>query len=354
MTSILVVDDNPSNFDIIESIFAMEDIDVFYSSSGIHALELLKTEAVDVILLDVMMPEMDGFEVCRRVKENPKWSCIPIIMVTALDSKEDLAFCLQSGADDFVEKPVNALELRARVRSMLRIKKQYDDLQHLLQVRSDLTNMIIHDLRNPLTTIILASDILKRTPLTKKQQKKVEQIQSNGQRIISFIDDQLLIAQIEDGNLLLACEEVDVVAMIRHILEEFHLIAIANKQDISFVTDFPEQARLTTLDQSLFKRVIENLLANGIKFTNSGHKITIGVEYPPEIKLRISVCDEGCGISDEFKEVIFDRFKIGQVADNVQQTGLGLAFCKLAVEAHGGRIFVTDNQPQGSIFIIEI
>lgn len=199
MTTILVVDDNASNLDIIENIFAYEDFDLLYASNGIHALELLENLSIDTVLLDVMMPEMDGIEVCRRIKNNPKWSFIPVVMVTSLNSKEDLAFCFQSGADDFVEKPVNALELRARVRSMLRIKKQYDDLQNLLQVRSDLTNMIIEDLRNPLKTIILASEVLKTTPLTEKQQEKVEQIHQNGQQIISLIDTQLLMAKSEDS-----------------------------------------------------------------------------------------------------------------------------------------------------------
>ena len=198
MATILVVDDNASNLDIIESIFAHEDLDLLYASSGVHALDLLETLSIDTVLLDVMMPDMDGIEVCRHIKAHPKWSCIPVIMVTSLDSKEDLAFCLQSGADDFVEKPVNALELRARVRSMLRIKKQYDDLQDLLQVRSDLTNMIIEDLRNPVTTMILASEILKKTPLTEQQQKKVEQIHHNGEQVISLLDKQLLMAKTED------------------------------------------------------------------------------------------------------------------------------------------------------------
>jgi DNA-binding response OmpR family regulator len=198
VAAILVVDDNASNLDIIESIFAHEDLDLFYASSGVHALDLLETLPIDTVLLDVMMPDMDGIEVCRRIKANPKWSCIPVVMVTSLDSKEDLAFCLQTGADDFVKKPVNALELRARVRSMLRIKKQYDDLQDLFKVRSDLTNMIIEDLRNPVTTMILASEILKKTPLTEQQQKKVEQIHHNGEQVISLLDKQLLMAKIED------------------------------------------------------------------------------------------------------------------------------------------------------------
>jgi signal transduction histidine kinase len=257
---------------------------------------------------------------------------------------------LQSGADDFVEKPVNALELRARVRSMLRIKKQYDDLQQLLQVRSDLTNMIIHDLRNPLMTIMLASEILKRTPLTEKQQQKVDQIYRNGQQAISLVDNQLVMAKIEGGFLSVEYAEMDLALIIQDILEDFQLIA--DKYGVFWVTDFPDQTRLINSDQNLLKRIVENLLANAIKFSNSGQKIIIRLEYPPEMKVRLSIIDESEGVSDELKSIVFNRFEVGYSFNDVKQTGLGLAFCKLAIEALGGTILVQDNQPQGAIFFI--
>lgn len=352
MTSILLVDDNPTNLDVIENILTNDNLDILFASSGIHALELLERISVDAILLDVMMPGMDGVEVCRRVKANPKWVMIPIIMVTALDSKEDLAYCLQSGADDFVTKPVNSSELRARLRSMLRIKKQYDELQELLQIRSDLTNMIIHDLRNPLTTIMLSSEILKRTPLTEKQQKKVEQIYQNGRQAIDLIDRQLLAVKIEGGHLSLTLVEVDLIVMLETVVEQLQLIA--DKHKVSLLAELPQPSQLTTVDENLFQRIVENLLTNAIKFSKSGQKVIIRLEYPSERKVRISVLDEGSGVSEELKEIIFNRFEVGHSFANVEQTGLGLAFCKLAIAAHGGQIWVEDNLPQGAIFIVEL
>jgi CheY-like chemotaxis protein len=159
-TSILVVDDEPSGFDVIEAHLFRERYDLSYASSGIKALNLIDSLEPDVILLDVMMPEMDGIEVCRHIKSDPQWQHIPIIMVTALTSKEDLARSLDAGADDFLTKPISGVELRARVRSMLRIKQQYDALEATLQLREDLSNMIVHDLRNPLTTILMSSSLL--------------------------------------------------------------------------------------------------------------------------------------------------------------------------------------------------
>ena len=127
--SILIVDDEPRNFDVIEALLNEYDYELNYASSGQEALESLEILEIDLILLDVMMPDMDGVEVCERIKSIPKYRPIPIIMVTALTAKEDLAQCLNAGADDFISKPLNPLELRARVQSMLRIKQQYDALQ---------------------------------------------------------------------------------------------------------------------------------------------------------------------------------------------------------------------------------
>ncbi len=134
--TILVIDDEESIFDVIEGLLMREDYQFVYLASGKIALERLDEIQPDVILLDVMMPELDGIETCQRIKANSSWQPIPIIMVTALDSKEDLARCLDAGADDFLSKPINRLELRARVRSMLRIKLQYDALVATMRLQT--------------------------------------------------------------------------------------------------------------------------------------------------------------------------------------------------------------------------
>jgi two-component system, sensor histidine kinase and response regulator len=149
--SILVVDDEPDNFDVIEALLTDRDYALHYASHGQEAIASLDKFDPDVILMDVMMPEMDGFEVCQRIKAMPKWQSVPIIMVTALASKEDLSRCLSAGADDFVAKPVNSMELRARVKSMLRIKKQHDRIQAL----SKLQRNNIHSLENNLNELRL-------------------------------------------------------------------------------------------------------------------------------------------------------------------------------------------------------
>ncbi len=149
--SILVVDDEPDNFDVIQSLLPGESHNLHYAISGENAIASLDKFDPDVILLDVMMPGLNGMEVCKQIKAMPKWQAVPIVMVTALSSKEDLARCLAAGADDFVNKPVNGIELRARVSSMLRIKKQHDRIQSF----SKLQRHNIHSLANNLNEIRL-------------------------------------------------------------------------------------------------------------------------------------------------------------------------------------------------------
>ncbi|HBE32230.1 MAG TPA: response regulator [Cyanobacteria bacterium UBA11368] len=133
---ILIIDDEESIFEVIEGLLLREGYDLTYVSSGKEALNQIEEIQPDVILLDLMMPEMDGLETCQQIKANQRWCHIPIIMVTALSSKEDLARSLESGADDFLSKPINSIEMRARVRSMLRIKLQYDALAATQRLRT--------------------------------------------------------------------------------------------------------------------------------------------------------------------------------------------------------------------------
>ncbi len=149
--SILIVDDEPDNFDVIQSLLPGESYKLHYAISGEHAIASLDKFDPDVILLDVMMPGLNGMEVCKQIKAMSKWQAVPIVMVTALSSKEDLARCLAAGADDFVNKPVNGIELRARVSSMLRIKKQHDRIQSF----SKLQRHNIHSLTSNLNEIRL-------------------------------------------------------------------------------------------------------------------------------------------------------------------------------------------------------
>lgn len=351
--SILVVDDQPRNFDVLESLLSSQNYELHYASSGQEALESLELIPLDLILLDVMMPEMDGIEVCSRIKANPQWQSIPIIMVTALTEKEDLALCLSAGADDFLSKPVNGLELRARVHSMLRIKQQYDNLQTLLKLREDLVKMLVHDLRNPLAGILLGLEMLTYPKLSPEaKQEKIVKIKLSGQKLSGLIDDLLLMARIESGKIALNLSPVDLGNMLRKLVKDFEFNASQKK--IEIITQIPDFDGTIKIDQAMFQRVLDNLLSNSIKFSPQESQIIVSAEHLPEGGTKIKIADYGQGVPDNLKQCIFEKYEIGTLMQGVSQIGLGLAFCKMIVEAHGGTIIVENNQPQGAIFEITL
>ncbi|AFZ02616.1 hybrid sensor histidine kinase/response regulator [Calothrix sp. PCC 6303] len=349
--SILVVDDQPDNFDVIETFLSEQDYTLHYAAGGEEAIASLDLLQPDIILLDVMMPGIDGIEVCRRIKAMPQWQPVPIIMVTALNAKKDLAECLAAGADDFMSKPVNAIELRARVNCMLRIKKQYDSLQALLQLREDMVNMIVHDLRNPVTGILLSAEVLRLPNISAERMlRKVEQITISGKQLQSSIDSILLLAKLESGTMVLDYTEVDFCALCMSAITDFK--PIASQKTVTLVSKLPAPSSLIKLDATVFRRVLDNLLSNAIKFSPSNSQITLEAEYLEAGHAKVKVADLGPGVPDTLKQSIFEKYEIGTRMQNVSQTGLGLAFCKMAIEAHQGTITVEDNHPRGSIFTV--
>lgn len=348
----MVVDDDPDNFDVIETLLHDEGYQINYAPSGQRAIDHLNIFQPDVILLDVMMPDLNGMEVCRRIKANPQWQAIPIIMVTALTEKEDLAQCLRTGADDFISKPVNGVELRARVHSMLRIKQQYDNVQELLKAREDMVNMIVHDLRNPLTGILLSTNVLRSPKLSpEKQQEKVNQIASAGQKLQSLIDSLLIMGKLESGKMVLNYTEVDLCLLCQSALKDIE--AIAAQKQLTLLSELPEPGIRVKVDAAIFRRVLDNLLSNAIKFSPSNSQVTLRAEYWGG-GAKVQVADSGSGVPQELRQSIFQKYEIGTRMSGVSQIGLGLAFCKMAIEAHHGTITLNDNHPNGSIFTVSL
>jgi two-component system sensor histidine kinase/response regulator len=361
---VLIVDDESSARDTLEMLLTKEDYELAFASSGHEALARLKVLAPgpDVILLDVMMPGLDGFEVCRRIKAHEEWRHTPVILVTALDSRDDLVRGLDAGADEFLPKPVNGPELRARVRSMLRIKRQFDQLQAMMQLREELSHLIVHDMRSPLTVILMTLFAVREAITDPQGLEYVDTVEAETRRLDAFMNDMLMLAKMEENRLILNRTPVDVSALVEMVREAYN--AVAKSRGIDLVAELPcQEARQVSLDASLFRRVLDNLLSNALKFSPPDSRITLRVEFLEEEEgqqlagplVRVQVIDEGPGIAEEHRARIFDKFEIVSLRKgNIRQVGLGLAFCRMAVEAHGGRMFVDANEPQGSIFTVEI
>ena len=359
---ILIVDDEPKSLYTMEMLLSQEPYTIFFAEGGRAALAQVETETPDVILLDVMMPDITGYEVCQRLKADDRWQHVPIILVTALDQREDVIQGLEAGADEFLTKPVNGPELRARVRTMLRMKKQYDELQETLQLRQDMADMIVHDMRSPISALLLYAEILERTdPANISQQQVTQKIVYLANRLNSFLGDLLILAKMRSGKLLLNRTPTDVRQLILTLIEQYQ--HLADSKSIKLIPILPEEYRQFLLDSRLIQRAIDNLISNALKYSPKGSKVTLSLEYfddssEPMKKLsqfRFQISDEGPGIPPEDQERIFNKYEIIDVErEDVPQVGLGLALCKMVVDAHDGRIFVQNNRPTGAIFIIEI
>ncbi len=368
---VLIVDDEPVNFKVVSLLLAKEPYQLEVAATGEEALQKLLVIEPHVILLDVMMPGINGMETCRQIKQNPQWQNIPVIMVTALSSKNDLAKCIEAGADDFISKPVNGVELRARLHSMIRIRQQYLALQQSMQLHDDMTNAIVHDLRNPIATAVLACDTLMSMGLSGYSQQKLLHISDAMQRLRLLVDDILILAKGEAGQLLLQYVPINFNSILRETLNDFE--TIAHHKGVKLLLTLPERPIYCNLDAHLMRRALDNLVANALKFapeysviTTTLKEIKLQQQLPdPEYTvvdcdyLEVSVADQGLGVSLKDRNVIFERYQVGNNHNDLgrlgsPQIGLGLFFCKLVVESHGGTIELTDNDPVGTVFTLRI
>ena len=354
---ILVVDDEPTARLTVEALLGAENYQLHFAVNGQELLDRIGIVNPDVILLDVMMPGMTGFEACQRLKAKVAFRHIPVILLTALTDVSSLVKGLEAGADEFLTKPVNGSELRARIRSMLRIKQQYDELQAMIKIREDLTHMTVHDLRTPLTTLTLYADLAKRN-INRPDRliQHLDTIQTQALRLQNLVNEILMMAKIEKGELVLKKQPFSLKEFLRRV-EEDHRSAATLKQ-IDFQVKIPFLLPKVELDENLFRRTVDNLLSNAFKFTPSGSKVVMEASMSlsrSNTGFRLVIADEGTGIPELHRERIFDKFAVVELQDsNISQVGLGLAFCKLVVEAHGGVIYVEDNKPQGARFVIEL
>ena len=323
----------------------------------------------DLCLLDVSMPSGElgvpdrqtGFEVCRRIKRDPRTSRIPVLFVTALNDTADRVKAIEAGGDDFLTKPHNRLVLGARVRSLLKLKGATDALEDSLRklrelekVRDDLMNMIVHDLKSPLTSVLATLEMVidgDFGAVSETQKSALADAQDKSQELLALIDDLLQIARIEQDAITLVPGPIAPQEFFAELLHDWHmrLEAAGARATIEVAPDAPS----FVADRSLLRRVLSNLLQNALVHGSGPVTLRLSARRDPEGVL-ITVADDGPGIPPEYHELIFRKFETVklQTAPRVRGSGLGLAFCKLAVDAHGGRIWVQSVEGQGSQFHI--
>ncbi len=354
---ILVVDDEDQNLRLMEAMLIPLDYEVSLARDGMEALEKVKETPPDVILLDVMMPKMDGFEVARRLKEDEETKIIPIVMVTALQGVEDRVKALEAGANDFLTKPVDKTELRARVSSLLQVKAYYDymrnyqeELNRSNKELEQFAYVTSHDLREPLrmmTSFAQALEKRYKDKLDKTADEYIQFIVDGAERMQTLIDDILTYSRVTTRTL--PFEPVEMEEILQTVLVN---LTVAAEQAKAKITHDP--LPVINADSSQMGQVIQNLIANAIKFFE-GEFPVIHISARQEGEEWVfSVKDNGIGIDPELFDRMFDLFKRLHPQDKYPGTGVGLAVTKKIVERHGGRIWVESQPGEGATFYFSI
>ncbi len=364
---ILVVDDAPDNVLLIETILEEEGYEISSADNGFSALSQIDKSPPDLLLLDVMMPGMDGYEVTKRIREKPELPFIPILLITAHDSAS-VVQGLDLGADDFIRKPVEMDELLARVRSLLRLKHSVDERNSIALQREDFVSRLAHDLRTPL----VAADRM----LTLMQQGALGEISlpmrdafgtmvRSNKNLISMVNMLLEVYRYEAGGKSLSFAAVDLRQLITEVAQE--LAPLADAKGLSVNLDLTESAESAPIakypgDRLELYRLLTNLIGNAIKFTDNGSiDIRLKAANSPAFTsfknqplawVIIEIEDTGSGISPTEQAKLFKRF--GPGTHKKSGTGLGLHLCRQIVEAHRGTIEAKSALGQGSLFTIRL
>ncbi|MEO6209527.1 MAG: hybrid sensor histidine kinase/response regulator [Gemmatimonadaceae bacterium] len=384
---VLLIDDQQFVGEAVRRLLAeAEDIAFHYCEDPLQAVEVATLIAPTVILLDLVMPGVDGLEILRRLRANPTTAETPIVV---LSTKEDAAVkrdAFAYGASDYLVKLPDRLELMARVRyhskaclnqrrrnqiaNALRasqrslaervseLQSALEEIESLQQAKADFYSMVTHDLRNPAGNVRVATKILlegKAGPLSTKQRQFIEIAGNAGEKLMRLITDYLDFAKIDAGYLRLERTATDLVALARRAAANVELQAGVKHQTVEI--DLPVEPLLVDADSDKLEQALENLLSNAVKYTPDNGTITLSLAYDDE-RARFGVRDTGAGIDPTLIPTLFAKYHrlTGQATRTTGGTGLGLLIAKEIVEAHGGRITVESAgiAGQGTLFLVDI
>jgi two-component system sensor histidine kinase/response regulator len=347
---ILIVDDVPDNLFLMRTILEDEGYEIIAADGGQQALELVNSELPDLILLDVMMPGIDGYEVTKRLRSQSDLPFIPILLITAYD-KSSASKGLDLGADEFIRKPVEADELMARVRSLLRLKHSIEERDQIERQRKDFVSRLTHDMRTPLQAADRMLGLLQDGAAGEISDDILEILQTMSRsnlNLLEMVNKLLDVYRYEAGSKTLALRPLNLAQLVKDVVAE--LKAIATSKNLALNAKIQPDLPETKGDRLELIRVLNNLIGNALKFTETG-SVDVSLEQEgSEMVLRIA--DTGPGIPAADQPFLFERFTQGK--HHKQGSGLGLYLTHYIIDAHGGRIELEYANPTGSCFCVRL
>jgi two-component system sensor histidine kinase/response regulator len=358
---LLVVDDDPVNVDLLCDLLDSLDFGAVGARSGQEALAAARRLRPHLILLDVMMPGMNGYEACRRLKADPETAGIPVVFVTALSETEDKVQAIEAGGDDFLTKPFNRPVLLARIRSLLKLKAAGDELEasyrrlrELERLKDDLVRMVVHDLKSPLAAMLGTLEMAvdgDLGPLADRQRELLDDARHRGADVLELIDNLLDVTRLEESAVRLELHPVSVRRLLGQVAREWTVRA--QRRGATVTVDAAPEA-VVDADEALLRRMLGNLVGNALRHAGRGVHVRLSAAAA-EGGVELVVADDGVGIAPERQAEILERRNgDGGAPARSASPGLGLTFCKLAAEAHGGTILLQSRAGGGAAFAVRL
>jgi signal transduction histidine kinase len=364
--TILVVDDNEANRALAQSTLEDEGYRVVLASGGVEGIAAFEKEPPDCVLLDVRMPDLDGFAVCERIRALPGGSETPILFLTALRDVETFDRALRAGGNDYLTKPIRPTDLVVRVQSALRVRRlttelrehfellkhQRHAMQRLQLQKERLMAFIVHDLKNPVNSMDLHAQVLQRDrTLPASAQESVKHIRAGTRQLGRMILNLLDVSKADGGQLEPKRGDVDLRRLVEDVVSDLGISA--REREVTFRVSL--ETDTLRADDDLLRRLLANLVENAIRYAPPTTSVSITSARTPE-GTELRVADRGLGIPREMRESVFSPFVQIESGERVAahtSRGLGLTFCKLAAQAHGGQIWIEDGGP-GTVFCVRL
>jgi two-component system sensor histidine kinase/response regulator len=362
---ILVVAEDTTTRNLLRRQLQEVEFDVAVATHLADLIERLPEYAPDVMLVTMSENRVQLLHICEKLKASPTYRHIPIVLL-APSGDAVAGDTLAAKVDEILVGSITQAELLARVRSMVRIRQQYDELERTIEMRMALSYMIVHDVRNPLAAISLYMQLLKRkAQLQPDQIKYLDLALGEAQKMSSFLDDMLMLSKMERGRLSLSHSPLSLDRVCASVVEK--LTPLAETQGVRLKINHSPQTQPIMADVTLFQRMLENLIAVALKRSPVDSVVALSVSYPRTMQangevqaqalpmLKLSVSDQGEPIPVEDLERIFDQLEAVRLKERGRSDlGLELAFCRMVVDAHGGRIFAVNSQDVGVAFVVEL